>query len=504
MTKRSSVRFNAKITPVKPLNDEFTLCKCYVMALNKNRNLSYIGRDASDEALPTLYNIPVVGHLYIDEKGNTHMGGHDYVIADDGNGQLEFKSVCIPYGVVPSQDDVHYEDIVEPNGDIHTYLVADVILWTGRFPELMDAIYDEKTYFGQSMEINVVDYKPLEEDKNYTNILKYTYSALCLLGKSDDPDSNVEPCFPMARVDSYELSLQDEQFTQLMKKLKEDLSAVFSQTNRKEGEAKMTNEIRDAILDEFGVTLDELDFEITDDMTEETFRAKVDEYACKKKKKCEDESKGKNSEDGSASDEGSEPKEDEYSFTYREKAEALSNAMPNSDTVSYWVCDFDDKYAYVERCSYDRNTHDYTEERGRFEYTYDEAEKTATITGEFEEMIVRWLTKDEDAAINAMRGEYEALVAYKIQRETSDREHALDEVVEQFADLTGNEEFDAIVANKYSYESVEALQNACYIVRGKFGLIPKAHKPIEPTVPVGAPREPATLRDKLHEAYGKR
>ena len=83
MTKRSAVRFNAKITPVKPLNDEFTLCKCYVMALNKNRNLSYIGRDASDEALPTLYNIPVVGHLYIDEKGNTHMGGHDYVIADD-------------------------------------------------------------------------------------------------------------------------------------------------------------------------------------------------------------------------------------------------------------------------------------------------------------------------------------------------------------------------------------------------------------------------------------
>ena len=38
MTKRYTVEFNAKVTPVKPLNDEFTLCKCYVMALDKNRN----------------------------------------------------------------------------------------------------------------------------------------------------------------------------------------------------------------------------------------------------------------------------------------------------------------------------------------------------------------------------------------------------------------------------------------------------------------------------------
>ena len=44
MTKRYTVEFNAKVTPVKPLNDEFTLCKCYVMALDKNRNLSFIGK----------------------------------------------------------------------------------------------------------------------------------------------------------------------------------------------------------------------------------------------------------------------------------------------------------------------------------------------------------------------------------------------------------------------------------------------------------------------------
>ena len=145
MAKRYTVEFNAKVTPVKPLNDEFTLCKCYVMALNKNRNLSFISKDAADAALPTLFNIPVIGHLYVDDEGKYHMGGHDMTIVQNADGQFEFKSICVPYGVVPQQDNIHYEDIQEPNGDIHTYIVSDVILWTGRFPELHEAVYSEET-----------------------------------------------------------------------------------------------------------------------------------------------------------------------------------------------------------------------------------------------------------------------------------------------------------------------------------------------------------------------
>ena len=236
MAKRYTVEFNAKVTPVKPLNDEFTLCKCYVMALNKNRNLSYIGKDAADAALPTLFNIPVIGHLYVDDNGKYHMGGHDMTVTKNSDGQFEFKSLCVPYGVVPQQDNVHYEDIEEPNGDIHTYIVSDVILWTGRFPELHEAIYSDEVYFGQSMEINVNEYAPLEEDKNYTNILSYAYSALCLLGKSDNTDEHVEPCFPMASVEPYEFSLDDDKFSELMSQLKSELAFCFDGNPGEKGE----------------------------------------------------------------------------------------------------------------------------------------------------------------------------------------------------------------------------------------------------------------------------
>lgn len=477
--ERKSIPFNAKIGFVEKINDEFLKCKVYVCALGKNRNLSYISREAAEEALYSLYNIPVVGHLYEDENGALHMGGHDSKIEKDANGNYIWKSVCVPYGTIPYQDTVHYEDIQEPNGDIKTYLVANCILWAGRFPELAEAAYSDEWLFNQSMEINVEDYTQLEEDKNYTDILHYTYSALCLLGKSDDVNYTVEPCFPESHLEvAYNLN---DKFVALLDEFRKDLSKIFSVNDIRKEESQMTLETKNNILNEYGIKIDALNFEIPEDMTEEAFREKLDEFV---KTRANENAK--------------------CSFTYREKADALSKAMPNSDSVFYWVCDFDEKYAYVERGTYDQQTDTYIEEKGRLEYTYAEKEKTAAIVGEFESMVVRWLTKDEDAAITTMRGQYEELIAYKKQREENDKQNAIDETIKQFTDLSGNEEFEKIVTNKYSYDNVEAIQNACYIIRGKYGIIPKSNKSVETTVPVGTPRTEITLREKFHEVYGKR
>lgn len=242
--ERKTIFFNAKVEPVKPVNEEFTLCKVYVCALDKNRNFSNISKEAADDAQPTLYNCPVIGHLIVDDQGNYHMGGHDMVVEQDKDGTWRFKSLCVPYGVIPQQDNVHYEDIEEPNGrGVKTYIVADCILWTGRFPELKEAIYSDECWFGQSMEIGVKEYTPLEEDPNYTNILKYSYSALCLLGKSDDPEHQVEPCFPSSSCQPYEFALHDETFAEMAAQLKTELSSCFTNTE-KGGEDMPEKEIK--------------------------------------------------------------------------------------------------------------------------------------------------------------------------------------------------------------------------------------------------------------------
>lgn len=484
--EKKRVTFSAKIQPVEKLNDEFLKCTVYVCALGKNRNFSHISRDAADEALYSLYNIPIIGHLYEDENGALHMGGHDMIVEKDKDGKYVYKSLCVPYGVVPTQDNIHYEDIKEPNGDIKSYVVADCLLWIGRFPELMDAIYAEDWMFSQSMEINVADYAPLEEDKNYTDILHYTYSALCLLGKSDDEDYNVEPCFPESRVSvNYEFET-DSKFIALMEEFKSDLSKYFGKNGGKEGEKIMTDETLN--------TMDE--YEASDVQTGAEDDSTVDNVS--------EEFVAVNASAEATTDatESVEPAEPER-FSYRDMANALSESMPNSENVFYWVCDFDEQYVYVERDVFNNGC--WSEAKGRFGYAYDASAREAKLTSEFEEMFVMWLTATERTQIDALRAQYEELKAYKASREKEDRDNAMNEALKAFSDLAGNEEFEAVVANRDSYVTVDELCNACYIIRGKYGLFAQSPKNKEISVPIGAPRtETLTLREKLHESYGKR
>lgn len=495
--ERKTISFNARVTPVKPLNEEFTLCKCYVMALGKNRNLSFISKDATDAALPSLFNIPVIGHLYVDDEGKYHMGGHDHTIVQDADGQYKFKSVCVPYGVVPQQDEIHYEDVQETNGETHTYLVADVILWTGRFPELLDAVYDEKTYFGQSMEINVGDYTPFDEDKNYTNILDFTYSALCLLGKSDDPDFHEEPCFPMARVDVLDFSVDDEKFVELMEQLKSELAFCLNRTVEKEVGVNEADTIAVEAV------------ESTENVEATTLSVTEASEVPRDNLVCESANEAESSGEHRAN--AAEPV-GAFISTYREKREALDNALPyvhENDAsgvihdISFGIFDFDDTHVFVEKCEYERES-GYTVEHGRYAYTFNETDKTAVITSDFEKMIVKWLTQDELDQLEAQKAQYEELVAYKAQKIQKERETAIDAAISEFSDLEGNEAFATVVANRYSYESVDALKDACYIVRGKFSKPAHKRKVMgDVSVPIGTQIEPGVYED-FFARYGKR
>lgn len=230
---RTSINFNAKVKPLEALNDEFTLCKVWVQGAGKNRNMTYMSVENIKKNISTLFYCPVVGHLIKKEDGGFYMGGHDgsFIVDDD---DLKFVSLTVPYGVV-CENSYGFEDIIE-YGQKVTYLTADAILWTGRYPELKEAIYSEDIYFNQSMEINVEQYRPLEEDSNYMELLEWTYSALCLLGKSDDKGSeeHTEPCFINSRIEPYQFSLTED-FTKAFEEMKTQISNCFVNTNYEEG-----------------------------------------------------------------------------------------------------------------------------------------------------------------------------------------------------------------------------------------------------------------------------
>ena len=280
--KHTSLKFKAKVTPIEKINDEFTLCKCYVQGVGKNRNFSYMSKENIQRCLPTLSYAPVVGHLIdkLDEDGNPtgekYMGGHDYYIDDDWN----LKSACVPYGVVKA-DSFEFETVKEYEDEIETeYLTAEVILWTGRYPELMEAIYSDDFYFNESMEISVSEYRPYEEDSNYTELTDFTYSALCLLGKADDKTSpeHTEPCFVESKVIPVQYSLEREDFSKVMGELKNELAFYFNKDkiDGKEDEV-VENKKKEEVIETVEEVNEESTEEVVENTTEETPDAEVNE-----------------------------------------------------------------------------------------------------------------------------------------------------------------------------------------------------------------------------------
>ena len=300
--KHTSITFKAKVKPIKPINPEFDLVKIYVQGVGKNRNGSYMSKTNIQKALPTLNYCPVVGHLieYTDNEGNKHryIGGHDWEITED----WEIRDLTVPYGVVV-ENSFDWEVINEYGVDVE-YLTANAILWTGRYPELKDTLYSEDIWWNQSMEISIPEgkYRPLEEDSNYTELLEWTYSALCLLGKADKNSTNghtdsrehTEPCFISAKVVPVEFSKSE--FAEAMNEMKEKLSFCLKNQSsttvtdvtmevdidKNNGGSTMAEEIKNEVVDEVTETVVEETLEETventvEDVAEEVVEETTDE-----------------------------------------------------------------------------------------------------------------------------------------------------------------------------------------------------------------------------------
>lgn len=541
--KLITVAFSGKIVPVKPINEQFTLCKCFVMALGKNGNKTSISKDAVDDALPSLFNVPVVGHLYEDEDGNVRLGGHDMVLEKDEDGKYKFRVVTVPYGTVPQQENVHYEEVEEKDGTKNTYLVADIILWTGRYPQLLDAIYSEDIFFAQSMEILP---KETERKDGYLHVKKFQYSALCLLNKSDDSSKDVKPCFKSARVEPYKFS-ETENWMKLFGEFKEQLAKSYSAVSAgKGGKETLNTETIKAILLEFGLADDtQLPFEVTDGMTEDEFRGKVKEFAESNGTGNTDDGSNPdgdpaeptgepsgepagepagepngepaNGDDGSQSytDNGGEPGTDPVAteplkfsveLTYEEKRKALYEALKKYEIwdekfYSYYsLIDFDNSYVYS---IYHFSGKEVKDEIGTIRIPYSFADEKVVLDMSSQEKVRQvWLTKEDEEKLEADKVQLAELAQYKADRIQDDKQKSYSAVIAEFADLGEIDEYKTVVKDAMQFESVEALTEKLFAIRGK-NMKKPVKKPIDSIrIPVGfSEKSPDSERDEFMRKY---
>lgn len=240
--KKANLKFQTTLTPVKAINPELTLCECLVQSIGKNNNYTNFSYDNVLKALPTLDGIPVIGHVMQKPDGTPYVGGHDESVVVDDDGDVNVQAVTVPYGFVyPETSQI--VKIVE-SGEVKNYVKCDVVLWTGRYPEIVEAGYNNSIDYWQSMEIEYSNAVDLQEDKRYLDIVDYWYQALCLLGKSDTADYNTEPCFPSASVKAYSLST-DETFKKEFEKFKQ----IVSKSYKKEPEVKNMSDINTPVAE---------------------------------------------------------------------------------------------------------------------------------------------------------------------------------------------------------------------------------------------------------------
>ena len=507
---------SAKISKIDTVNKEFDHVKIYTFGVGANRNYSYVSKAELDKAVPSLNYLPVVGHLIeeYDADGNVtgrYFGGHDYTVTDD----LKVKMITVPYGVVIS-DSAQYET-VEEYGQKVEYLTTEAYLWTGRYPEMKDAIYSDETWFGESAEISFAQWRPWSENSLYTELLDVNFSALCLLGKSDDPEKHTEPCFQSARVepmDNSTFALDGAQFSQLMGEMREQLAfSLENKDSHQKGGSGMTQNERDAIFAEFSLTPSDVNFELTEEMSAEDLRAKLEAF-----KAAQNPSEPTPEEHPAAGGQFSEtPKDGDpeqiegqqslFSMTYRQKNDAISEAVRTFNKterdaqgkllkeVYCYLNDFDDEFAYF--CASIYTADNYEDKHYKCGYTMGEDGK-ATMNADPQEVFLKWLTAEEVQKIEADKNQLNELVQFKQDVEENEFSAKRDELLGRFNDVAGLEEFSAIKDELAERKtgSIEDIELKLFALRGKSM---KVEKPAAGMSRVGIDHEDHTDDD---DGYG--
>lgn len=444
MKKYSNIAFEAKIKPIKPINEEFTLVKVYVQGIGKNRNSTYMSKENVEAALPTLSYCPVVGHLIevTDDNGEKHrfFGGHDWTFNED----WEIVDLTVPYGVVV-EDSFDFEIVTEYGVEVE-YLTANAILWTGRYPELYDAIYSEDIWFNQSMEINIAQgkYRPLEEDSNYTELLEWSYSALCILGKADKDSTNghtderehTEPCFISSRIIPVEFSKSE--FTELMNEMKEKISFCMNQSSTTEvdidentnGGSTMHNFEENEVVEE---TVEEI---LVEDESEETTELISDDV------------------------DGATPETTEEEFEQEEVVDETAE-FETVDETAEEVADEATETEVVEE-SPDETEVDFSSLYSELKEKYDVLEEEFSVY------------KAEHSFLNS---EYEALKDYHDQKESEIRNQKETEIFAKYSSKIGDApEFKELQAKAADYSLAE-LEKECLCLVGMYSMTNETSKP---------------------------
>ena len=225
------------VVPCNPLISKCQIKVCYV-GDEPNRNGSIITKETAKKIANSLPGSPIVG-FYNEYTGDFEE--HNRRI-DISGGVLKFEDTTRPYGFVDLNAKVWFQDYLD-DGVVHTYLVTEGWLWTGRYPEAKRVI-EKGNNHSMELDEDTLDGSWTNNDKEgleFFIINDAIMAALCILGE------NFEPCFEGSSITHFSL---DDDFNQRIYSLMKEVKKLKGGNSLMENEEAVEKTVEEEVIEE--------------------------------------------------------------------------------------------------------------------------------------------------------------------------------------------------------------------------------------------------------------
>lgn len=460
-------------------NDGLTPVRLVACHTNINRNNSSISKEVMESALPSFSNRPILGYIHQLEDGTWDFYSHNMEVVEDENEKdgARIDYLETPVGIIPESCNAHLE--YDEENDVYRTCVNGFI-----FEEYSKAgdILRAKGISNVSVEIAINDMS-YNSDDGYLSINDFYFMGVTILGRDEDGNI-VEPGMAGSNITLGSFSAENnsmlnndihDTLVETLKKLNETLEK-FNDKNEpdKKGGEKTMDKFNE-LLELYGLTENEIEFEhegLSDEELEAAFtEAYGDAEEFKKKKKCSEENPeddedfagcgGKKKKKRCSVNAENGTVEFELSFDeIRMALYGLLNADEDYDSYS-WICECYDNYFIYQKETYGEDG--YTSKY--YKQSYSQDGDNVELSGDAVEVSPEFVTADEKAALAALRLEYAELKAFKDKYDADALQSQKDEIFndEKYSILAENEKFAELKKDSAKF-SVSEIEEKCKVI----------------------------------------
>ena len=509
--KNKSVNFSSKengnpIVVSMPANFEISendmpgmlKLKLKVCHIDTNRNGSHISKENMEKAMPTLKYRPILAYIHQLDDGTYDFYAHNMEIVEDENGEEKINYIEKQVGCFTT--DEPYLEYDKDNDK--TYVNAYAVI-PEEYTEAANIIR-RKNGTKVSCEL-VIDELSYNAKEKYLDLTSFYFGGCTLLG-CDENGNEIGEGMLGSRADIADFCHKkpvfdyQEKLVEMLDKLNNTLSN-FNKNNAEEGVREEMNHFEE-LLEKYGFTVDELDFDY-ENMSDEELDSAFEDFKCRKKKYEDGDSDVDGSEEGiseevvseegtseevsseeerhedgnddeeepeDGADTGDETKKNGENFVKNFKVEishedirfALYNLISEYDEIdNEWYgiyAVYDDYFVMQGWCN------------GKFyKQGYSIDGENVSLDGERTELFQMLLTESEKLAVDKLRGDYAELEAkynelktFKDNYDANELKAKKDSIFadEAYNDIRESDDFKALMNDAENY-SVEEIQNKC-------------------------------------------